>query len=313
MSVVSVDAPATAVADALLEDGYVIVERVAPELTDRALAELIADIDAAPTGHTAFLGDRTKRLGGLLRRSTAARDMAVHPVVMALADAVLQPHCARYQLNFSGIMQLLPGAQAQELHRDADLYPFRHPCPPMLMPTMWALTDFTPDNGATSLVPGSHRWEQDRDPTADEIVAAVMPAGSLLVYLGGTIHRGGSNLSQSVVRTGLAFQYSLGWLRQEENQYLTNPPEVARTYPERLQRLIGYDYGGPYLGFVDGDSPQRLLREDHDGPGNRTTPEIDALAARMNRHRWGDIEPVPTPPSSVPTIPVSRGLLSEPK
>jgi ectoine hydroxylase-related dioxygenase (phytanoyl-CoA dioxygenase family) len=246
----------------------------------------------------------------LLRRSAAAREMAVHSVVMALADIVLQPHCARYQLNYSGIMHLLPGAKAQELHRDGDLYPFRHPCPPMLMPTMWALTDFTADNGATSVVPGSHRWAEDRDPTADEIVSAVMPAGSLLVYLGGTIHGGGANVSQSVLRTGLAFQYSLAWLRQEENQYLANPPEIARTYSERLQRLIGYDYGGPYLGFIDGDSPQRLLLEEHDGPRNRTSPEIDELAARMNRHRWGDLEPEPTPPRSAPTIPVSRGLLS---
>jgi ectoine hydroxylase-related dioxygenase (phytanoyl-CoA dioxygenase family) len=235
--------------------------------------------------------------------------MAIHPVVMALADIVLQPHCVRYQLNFSGIMQLLPGARAQDVHRDGDLYPFRHPCPPMSMPTMWALTDFTDDNGATWVVPGSHRWAEDRDPTADEIVHAAMPAGSLLVYLGGTIHGGGANVTPSSIRTGLAFQYSLGWLRQEENQYLTNPPEVARTYPERLQRLIGYDYGAPYLGFVDGDTPQRLLRDEHDGPRNRTTPEVDALASRMNRHRWGDIEPEPTPPTTGPTIPVSRGLL----
>ncbi len=313
MSVVSVDVAASAVAEALLEDGYVIIERLAPDLTDRALAELNADIEAAPTGHTDFLGDRTKRLGGLLRRSVAAQEMAVHPVVMALADKVLQPHCVRYQLNFSGIMQLLPGAKAQALHRDADLYPFRHPCPPMLMPTMWALTDFTADNGATLLVPRSHRWADDRDPTSEEIVAAVMPSGSLLVYLGGTIHGGGANVPDSFVRTGLAFQYSLAWLRQEENQYLANPPEIARTYPERLQRLIGYDYGAPYLGFVDGDSPQRLLHEQHDGPRNRTSPEVDALASRMNRHRWGDLEPVPTPPTSAPTIPVSRGLLSDPK
>ncbi len=312
MTIVSVGVRPSVAAEALLANGYVIIERLAPDLTDRALAELSADIDAAPTGHTDFLGERTKRLGGLLRRSAAAREMAIHPMVMALADAVLQPHCVRYQLNYSGIMHLLPGAKSQELHRDGDLYPFRHPCPPMLMPTMWALTAFTADNGATQLVPGSHRWAHDRDPTADEILPAVMPAGSLLVYLGGTIHGGGTNVSQSL-RTGLAFQYSLGWLRQEENQYLTNPPDVARTYPEQLQRLIGYDYGAPYLGFVDGDSPQRLLQPEHDGPRNRTSPEVDALASRMERHRWGNLEPVPTPPTSAPTIPLSRGLLSEPK
>ena len=150
MSVVSVHVPASDIAESLLEAGYVIVERLAPELTDRALAELGGDIDTAPTGHTDFLGDRTKRLNGLLRRSAAAGELAIHPVVLALADAVLQPHCVRYQLNYSGVIHLLPGAKAQELHRDGDLYPFRHPCPPMLMPTMWALTDFTVDNGATS-------------------------------------------------------------------------------------------------------------------------------------------------------------------
>lgn len=305
----SVDVPVDAVAETLLEQGYVIIERLAPELTSRALAELRADIEAAPVGHTDFLGDRTKRIGSLLRRSTTGREMAVHPVVLELADLVLQPHCARYQLNYSGIMHLLPGAKAQELHRDGDLYPFRHPCPPMLMPTMWSLTDFTVENGGTLLVPGSHRWDEDRDPSPSEIISAVMPAGSLLIYLGGTIHGGGANRSDAE-RTGLAFQYSLGWLRQEENQYLANPPEVARTYPERLQRLIGYDYGAPYLGFVDGDSPQRLLQEPHDGPGNRTSPEVDAFAARMHRHHWGSVQAEPTPAHTGPTVPVSRGLIA---
>jgi ectoine hydroxylase-related dioxygenase (phytanoyl-CoA dioxygenase family) len=282
-------------AQTLLSEGYLVVRNLAPELAAEAVDELRADIEAAPVGHTEFLGSRTKRLGGLLRRSPAVRELVIHPVVMALADRVLQPHCARYQLNFSGIMHLMPGAAAQGLHRDSDIYPFRHPSPPTLMPVMWALSDFTADNGATQAVPGSHLWEEGRSPLVSEIKAAEMPAGSALIYLGGTIHGGGSNTS-SVNRTGLALQYSLGWLRQEENQYLANPPEVARNYPERLQRLIGYDYGGPYLGFVNGDSPQRLLQPEHDGPPNRTDAEVDALAAKMHRHRWGDVHPVPTPP-----------------
>lgn len=314
MAVVSADVSIDSIAEALLDSGYVVIQRLAPDLTDQALGELRDDIDASPLGHTEFLGFGTKRLGGLLRRSSAVREIVVHPVVMALCDRVLQPHCARYQLNYSGIMHLLPGAAAQELHRDGDLYPFRHPAPPTLMPTMWALTDFTADNGATQLVPGSHRWAEDRDPTSDEIVSAVMPAGSVLLYLSGTIHGGGANVSPDSVRTGLALQYSLGWLRQEENQYLANPPEVARTFSERVQRLIGYDFGAPYLGFVNGDSPQRLLVDEHDGPRNRTSPEVDALAARMRRHRWGDVEPVPTPDTTRPTMAVSRGPLpsSEP-
>lgn len=294
MVVMNVDVSVEAMAEALLADGYLIVEGLAPDLTARALAELRDGIDTAPVGHTEFLGPRTKRLGGLLRRSPTVQELVIHPVVMALADRILQPHCARYQLNFSGIMHLLPGASAQELHRDGDIYPIRHPAPPTLMPVMWALTDFTAANGGTSVVPGSHRWEERRAPLAADVVSAEMPAGSALVYLSGTIHGGGANVS-SGDRTGLALQYSLGWLRQEENQYLANPPEVAREYPERLQRLIGYDYGGPYLGFVNGDTPQRLLQPEHDGPRNRTSPEVDALASRMQRHRWGNVEPVPTP------------------
>lgn len=281
-------------AETLLSEGYLVVRNLAPELTAQAVAELQADIDAAPVGHTGFLGSRTKRLGGLLRRSAAVRELVIHPTIMGLADLILQPHCARYQLNFSGIMHLMPGADAQELHRDSDIYPFQHPSPPTLMPVMWALTDFTADNGATQLVPGSHRWEEGRPPLLSEITAAEMPAGSAVIYLGNTIHGGGTNVS-IVDRTGLALQYSLGWLRQEENQYLANPPEVARNYSDRLQRLIGYDYGGPYLGFVDGDSPQRLLQPPHDGPRNRSNAEVDELAARMHRHRWGDVRPVPTP------------------
>jgi hypothetical protein len=319
MVVLSPQLSVDAMAEVLLADGYVIIEGLAPDLTGRALGELAAGIEAAPVGHTEFLGPRTKRLGGLLRRSPAVRELVVHPVVLALADRVLQPHCARYQLNFSGIMHLLPGAGAQELHRDGDIYPFRHPSPPTLMPVMWALTDFTAVNGATLVVPGSHRWAEDRDPTAAEVTSAVMPAGSALVYLSGTIHGGGANTSADAARTGLALQYSLGWLRQEENQYLANPPEVARTYPEQLQRLIGYDYGGPYLGFVDGDTPQRLLGPDHDGPRNRTSPEVSAHAARMVRHHWGHLDPVPSPSAQaddegdggggVDRVPVNRGAL----
>lgn len=312
MAVMNVDVSVDAMAEALLADGYLIVEGLAPDLTARALAELRDGIDAAPLGHTEFLGPRTKRLGGLLRRSPAVQELVIHPAVMALADRVLQPHCARYQLNFSGIMHLLPGAGAQELHRDGDIYPIRHPAPPTLMPVMWALTDFTAANGGTLVVPGSHRWEEGRAPLAAEVMSAEMPAGSALVYLSGTIHGGGANVSD-VDRTGLALQYSLGWLRQEENQYLANPPEVARHYPERLQRLIGYDYGGPYLGFVNGDTPQRLLQPEHDGPRNRTNPEVDALAARMQRHHWGAVEAVPTPPrpDGDPVVHLNTGPLGQ--
>jgi len=294
LNIVPPDMPADAMAGSIAEHGYVIIEEAAPELARRARDELLPHIEAAPFGHTDFLGARTKRLGALFRRSEAAQQLVIHPAVLAMADRVLLPHCARYQLNFSGIMHLAPGAEAQILHRDGVLYPFLHPHPPTLMPAMWAISDFTAANGGTQVVPGSHLWAHEREPFEDEVVNAEMPQGSVLIYTGGILHGGGENRSDTT-RTGMALQYSLGWLRQEENQYLANPPEVARAYPERLQRLIGYDYGGPYMGFVNGGDPHNVLVENPAGPANRSTPEIDAAAARIEWLRWGDMEAVPTP------------------
>lgn len=291
------DTPTDELADRLAEDGYVIVESLAPALIRRARGDLAPHIEDAPYGHVAFLGFRTKRVGGLLAKSGAVRELAIHPTVLGLADRMLLPHCARYQLNFSGIMHLAPGAGAQPLHRDGGIYPLTHPHPPTIMPTMWALSDFRGDNGATRIVPGSHRWEQERTPYEDEIVTAGMPAGSALIYTCGVLHGGGDNRSGDV-RTGLALQYALGWLRQEENQYLVNPPEVAREYPERLQRLVGYDYGGPYLGFAHCDDPRRVLGVAREGPPRRSSPEVDRAAQRIEWLRYGEMEPEATPARS---------------
>ena len=297
MATLNVLAPDTgheALAASLSEHGYLIIEELAVEQVARAAGELAPFVEAAPFGHNEFLGPFTKRVGGVLAKSPAARELVIHPVIMALCESVLLPYAANFQLNFSGVMHLEPGAQAQDLHRDGLLYPVRHPCPPMIMPGMWALNDFTEENGGTQIVPGSHLWEHDRAPFPDEVVNAVMPAGSILLYLGGTWHGGGLNHSNGA-RTGLALQYSLGWLRQEENQYLANPPEVARDYPERLRRLIGYDYGGPYLSFFNGDDPHRIFEPDYDGPAERSRPELDERYSRLELIRFGDVEAVPTP------------------
>ncbi len=294
LNVLPPDAPFDALAAALQEQGYVIIEELAVDLVRQAREELMAKVEAQPCGTTGFLGARTKRLGNLFRHSKAAQALAIHPTVLALCDRMLLPHCARYQLNFSGVMHLLPGAEAQVLHRDGMLYPFVHPHPPTVMPTMWALSDFTEANGATQIAPGSHRWEHRRVPRDEEVVRAVMPAGSLLVYTGGVYHGGGENRSD-IVRTGMALQYSLGWLRQEENQYLANPPELAKDYPDRLQRLIGYDFGGPYLGFVHGDDPHRLLEEGAKNLDQRTNASVDAAALRVEWLKWGNQAAEATP------------------
>ncbi len=282
LNLVSPDLGFEDIHDRLLEQGYVIVEELAVDLAAQALAELTPHIDEAPFGHTEFLGAKTKRLGGILHKSTAARELVTHPLILALLDRVLLKYATNYQLNFTGVMHLEPGAGAQPLHRDGDLYPLSHLGMTTLMPTMWALSEFDEANGGTQVVPGSHLWPDDRKPMPHETVRAKMPPGSVLIYLSGTIHGGGENCSGHV-RTGLAMQYSLGWLRQEENQYLAHPPEVAEAFSEPLRRLIGYNYGGSYLGFVNGDDPHRLFEPGYDGPPMRSTPEIDAAKAALPR------------------------------
>ena len=291
---VPADTNPDAIAELVEQDGYAVVEALAPDVVRQARDDLTPHIDAAPWGHTPFLGSRTKRVPGLVAKSRAVQQLSIHPLVLDVADRLLLPRCARYQLNFSGVMHLAPGAGAQGLHRDGSFYPFAQPYPTVIMPTMWAASDFTAENGGTQIVPGSHLWDSDRDPLESEITSAEMPAGSVLLYTSGVLHGGGENRSDGN-RTGIALQYALAWLRQEENQYLANPPEVAREFPEQLQRLVGYDYAAPYLGFVNGDDPHRLLEGPYDGPPQRTNPSVDAAYERVVPQRYGDVEPVPTP------------------
>ena len=275
----------------LCRDGCVVIENLACDIVGRAVGELERHIRQAPFGPGNFHGERAKNVEGLVGKSDSAHGLMIHETVLALAGRLLLPNCVRYQVNYTGIMQLEPGTRAQELHRDGDMYPFRHPSPTTIMATMWAGTDFTAANGATRVAPGSHLWEDGRRAAASDVVAAEMPAGSVLVYLGGLIHGGGANVSRAG-RTGIAVQYSLGWLRQEENLHLAVPPELARTLPDRLARLVGYEFGGPFCGFVHGDDPHRLIEEAPRAERRHSTPELDEAARRINRWRWGEIEPV---------------------
>lgn len=294
LNVQAPDTPAEDLSASLMEHGHIVIAELAVDLARQAMEELKPHIEASPFGANAFEGLHTKNINGLLQKSLATRQMVIHPVVLALCDHTLLPYAANYQLNYSGIMHLAPGAPAQDLHRDGLLYPVRHPCPPMILPAMWALSEFTVENGGTQVVPGSHLWEHEREPFEDEVLNTEMPPGSVLIYTGGTWHGGGRNRSQGT-RTGMALQYSLGWLRQEEIQYLANPPEVAKAYPERLRRLIGYDYGGPYLGSHNGDDPHRIFEPDYEGPRQRTWPEIDRAFEKVGLIKFGEVAPTPAP------------------
>lgn len=243
------DATADAVLDVIHRDGAVILAGAldGPGV-DRVLAELMPYIEATGEGRDDFSGRLTTRTGALVARSPACRELIQHDTVLTAARRFLEPYCERIQLHLSQIIRLKPGQPAQAIHRDRWAWgTYLQGVEPQFN-TIWALTDFTEENGATLVVPGSTAWPDDRRPEADEIARAVMSRGSVLLYTGSVFHGGGENRSGGD-RIGANLTYALGWLRQEENQYLSCPPEIARDLPRPLQDLLGYTLGSYALGY----------------------------------------------------------------
>ena len=265
-------------------DGAVIIEGLlSAEVVARVNDEVGAVLDDAdPDAELfnpimkAFHGPCTKQVTGACAISpTFATEVMCHSLLLALCDRILLPSCARYQLNLGHLLQRGPGSDEQLLHRDELVWSdVPRPAPELQLATVIALVDFTCENGGTRIVPGSHRWP-DRDlspseqfararPTVEQIAYAEMPAGSAVVYTGGTIHAGGSNTTE-IPRRGAHLSYCLGWLRTEENNYLAVPPAVAATLPRQAQELLGYavhdgiSRGGGYLGMVRMQDPVELL------------------------------------------------------
>lgn len=236
---------------AIREAGCAVVERLATvEQMLTIEAELEPFLAATATGGDEFTGLQTRRTGALLARSVGFRGLAAHPLVIGLLDRVLGDHATSYQLHLTQVIDIGPGAPAQIVHRDQwafDFFPFPSGFE-VECHTMWAMTDFTEENGATRVIPGSHRWEDKLRPSVEETIAAEMPKGSVLLYVGSLYHGGGANQSPAA-RRGVNVGYTLSWLRQEENQYLACPPEVARVLPEDLARLAGYRRGAYALGY----------------------------------------------------------------
>ena len=253
------DADVGAVFDALERDGAVVMLDVPGTngLVDEARQELAPwlslPVGESPMGNNVFTGMKTLRTSALIRKSRACGALAMNAQVLAVVDRVLGPQCARFQLSFTQAIAIAPGERGQVVHRDTTMYPLRRPGPEVFVNVIWAATPFTAENGATVVLPGSHRWPEGRLPTAEDARAcATMPRGACVVYYGSVVHGGGANATPDQTRIGLAFGYTLGWLRQEENQYLAVPPDVARDLPADLQRLIGYAEHYPFLGWTEG-------------------------------------------------------------
>lgn len=249
----------------IARDGYTILENaIEPELVATlrdAIRRLQRELGVEPRG-TAAEGHATRRIYNLLAKDRVFAAMPVHPAVLPLVERLLDRGCL---LSGMTAIDIGPGEDPQPLHGD-DIVMSAHlkrPHAPMMVTSMWALTDFTAANGGTRYVPGSHLWPQaphDRDAPRDVDVRMLeMPAGSVMLFHGSLWHGGGANTTSDDWRLGVNVQYCPGFVRQQQNPYLGIPPEVAQELPDRVLELLGYRLYKGIMGHVDGRSPGEVV------------------------------------------------------
>ena len=249
------DVTVETVTGALDRDGAVVVERFIDAAKVAALKEELAPHRGeTPLGRNDFEGFATKRIYALFAKTRGFDELATHPLLLGVLDRVL----GHYQLSGPVGIDIGPGETAQGLHRDDVVYPLAWPHQQVVLNTMWALDDFTEDNGATLIVPGSHRTSPADMPPVTDAVVATMPAGSVMFYVGTVWHAGGANRTGER-RLGVILEYVASWLRAQENHVTAVPVEVAQALDPRLQELLGYNIFPPFLGYVDGRHPRRAL------------------------------------------------------
>lgn len=265
---------------ALERDGGVIVtDFVPPAMIAGLKADLLPELAARAPGRDDFSGFKTRRMSALFAKSRRVADVVTHPLFLGAAEHFVdrpvvygsgeQARAVRPGLRIGGaqLIQIGPGEGAQPLHRDHWAMLWRYPDygRQVRVQIMVAVSDFTEENGATQVVPGSHTWSEDRLADPSEAVPAVMKAASALLFLGSTHHGGGTNRTAEQYRTGLTMGLDSASVRQEENMYLALGPEVVKSYPEQIQRLLGWSYmPETYMGWVEIDGemadPIRMLR-----------------------------------------------------
>ncbi|HCU89806.1 MAG TPA: hypothetical protein DGR97_07680 [Gammaproteobacteria bacterium] len=236
----------------LKQDGCVIIKDAETHgAIDVILADLDPYLERKACGEGDFVGFYTKRLHSLFTKTQCVGSFLMNDKVLEMMDLTLGPWCESYQLNSNSITAIGPNETPQPLHRDDLMYPMAHPSERnTCTSTFWALTDFTEENGATRIIPGSHLWDDHRIPREDETVPVVMSKGSFCVFVGGVYHGGGRNVTANEWRIAMFAGYSLGWLRQEQNWYLSVPLDVVKAMPEPLARLLGYNIHKPFLGWM---------------------------------------------------------------
>ena len=268
---------------AINADGWVVIPQLLePALLDEMRAALAPHLQRGLLGRNDFEGYETQRVYSLVALHPVFEALAEHPRILAICDALLQPN---YLLTASQAISIQPGETPQAWHTDDAFYAIPRPRPAISIATIWAVDPFTSENGATQAVRGSHLWgdvdslasleaidfttrpDPERVPVpkvspeqSDKIVDVTMPAGSVVVFLGTLVHRGGENRSRRA-RLGLSNQYCQPWARQQENYMVSVPREQAARMSPRLQAMLGYSIHPPFMGHVRGVHPRRLLTE----------------------------------------------------
>ena len=271
-------------AGSLADEGWCVFGgALDPRLIATLEQELEPRFAATPLCEGVFYGARTKRFGALLKRSSIAERLVMHPSVLAIAKKMLLPWCERIALNLTQAIEIHPGALPQFPHRDQDMWQGPKGTLEYLVNVMWPLTPFTAENGGTRLWSRSHQ-EQDQPvlPEACAVVPRVRP-GDALLFLGSTLHAGGGNQT-AIPRRGFIVSYCLGWLKPFELQWLVYPPEVARRFSPELAALVGYAQHRPNLGNVEGQCPSILLADEvpeHLGAIDALRPDQAAAASEF--------------------------------
>jgi len=279
-------------AGTLARDGWCVFGRaVEPSLIAGIEADLNPRFAATPPCRGAFYGERTKRFGSLLTRSSAIERLAMHPQILEIVEQMLLPWCERIALNLTQAIEIHPGALPQLPHRDQDMWQGPKGGLEYLVNVMWPLSAFMRENGGTRLWTGSH-FDQDIPvlPEHESVVPTVLP-GDALVFLGSMLHGGGGNAS-AAPRRGIVISYCLGWLKPFELQWLVYPPHVARHFSPELAALVGYAQHRPNLGNVEGQCPSILLGDhvpDHLPAVDALRPDQDDAAAMFVRSQMGEL------------------------
>lgn len=258
--------------DRIHDQGFTVLERVlSPEVIERVRSELAPFLQGARMGRNDFEGFRSERVYALLAKAPTVAELIEHPAVLEIVDALLPRN---YLLSAALAIHVHPGETPQDFHVDdaagsSGHAIFQRPRDMLGVSAIWALDAFTETNGATEVIPGSHRWRPERQPEPADAVKVLMPAGSVLLLAGNLYHRGGANTG-TTTRLAVTPQYCAPFLRQIENMVLAVAPEIAGRYSERVQGLLGYNVIDPgFMGYVDGRHPRGLIDPGYRGRKHR--------------------------------------------